>query len=51
MRRLRRLPAAVGYLAVGGLTGVASLFAVVALAVAGGHRRRDQALPAWPEQS
>ncbi|WP_328658721.1 sensor histidine kinase [Nocardia salmonicida] len=49
VRRLRRLPAAVGYLVVGGLTGVASLFAVVALAIVAAASLIGIGIPAWPE--
>ncbi|MFD3746764.1 sensor histidine kinase [Nocardia sp. NPDC058633] len=48
-RRLRRLPAAVGYLVVGGLTGVASLFAVVALAIVAAASLIGLGIPALPE--
>lgn len=49
VRRLRRLPAAVGYLLVGGLTGVASLFAVVALAIVAAASLIGIGIPALPE--
>ncbi|WP_194825561.1 sensor histidine kinase [Nocardia sp. XZ_19_231] len=49
VRRLRRLPAAVGYLVVGGLTGVLSLFAVVALAIVAAASLIGIGIPAWPE--
>ncbi|MFD4427871.1 sensor histidine kinase [Nocardia sp. NPDC058497] len=48
-RRLRRLPAAVGYLMVGALTGVASLFAVVALAIVAAASLIGIGIPALPE--
>ncbi|WP_410874458.1 sensor histidine kinase [Nocardia sp. A7] len=48
-RRLRRLPAAVGYLVVGGLTGLASLIAVVALAVVAAASLIGIGIPAAPE--
>ncbi|MFE1596604.1 sensor domain-containing protein [Nocardia sp. NPDC058705] len=48
-RRVRRLPAAVGYLVVGGLTGVASLFAVVALAIVAAASLIGIGIPALPE--
>ncbi|MFC9473697.1 sensor histidine kinase [Nocardia sp. NPDC056952] len=49
VRRLRRLPAAVGYLLVGGLTGVVSLFAVVALAIVAAASLIGIGIPALPE--
>ncbi|MFD6398358.1 sensor histidine kinase [Nocardia sp. NPDC060249] len=49
VRRLRRLPAAVGYLLVGGLTGVASLLAVVALAIVAAASLIGIGIPALPE--
>ncbi|MEU4646607.1 sensor histidine kinase [Nocardia fluminea] len=49
VRRLRRLPAAVGYLLVGGLTGLASLFAVVALAIVAAASLIGIGIPALPE--
>ncbi|MGS2808174.1 sensor histidine kinase [Nocardia sp. MW-W600-9] len=48
-RRIRRLPAAVGYLLVGGLTGLAALFAVVALAVVAAMSLIGIGIPALPE--
>ncbi|WP_229739919.1 sensor histidine kinase [Nocardia rhizosphaerihabitans] len=48
-RWLRRLPAAVGYLMVGGLTGLASLFAVVALAIVAAASLIGIGIPALPE--
>ncbi|MEV6658648.1 sensor histidine kinase [Nocardia fluminea] len=49
VRRLRRLPAAVGYLLVGGITGLASLFAVVALAIVAAASLIGIGIPALPE--
>ncbi|MEV6364826.1 sensor histidine kinase [Nocardia asteroides] len=48
-RRIRRLPAAVGYLLVGGLTGIAALFAVVALAIVAAASLIGIGIPALPE--
>lgn len=48
-RRIRRLPAAVGYLLVGALTGLAALFAVVALAVVAAASLIGIGIPALPE--
>ncbi|MFE6863707.1 sensor histidine kinase [Nocardia sp. NPDC057668] len=47
--RLRRLPAAVGYLAMGGLTALLSMFAVVGLAVVGAFCLIGLGIPAVPE--
>ncbi|MEU5409748.1 sensor histidine kinase [Nocardia asteroides] len=48
-RRIRRLPAAVGYLLVGALTGLAALFAVFALAVVAAASLIGIGIPAVPE--
>ncbi|MGX1804614.1 sensor histidine kinase [Nocardia sp. NPDC055321] len=47
--RLRGLPAAVGYLAMGGLTALLSMFAVVGLAVVGAFCLIGLGIPAVPE--
>ncbi|MEV6771053.1 sensor domain-containing protein [Nocardia sp. NPDC051030] len=48
-RRLRQLPAAVGYLAVGGVTAALSMLALVALFVVGGLSLGVVGIPAIPE--
>ncbi|GAB2652809.1 sensor histidine kinase [Nocardia goodfellowii] len=47
--RLRQLPAAVGYLVVGGVTGLVAMFAVVVLAFVAGLSVIGVGLPAIPE--